>query len=150
SKERPPFAGFIEQAHVQITNDVFLSLSAFIEDAPEGIDDEGMTPKLDPRFRGAFLSDSVDGQDEHSVRDRVRALTRLPGVELSRSFAGFLGGEISDGCGIEQYPCAQEGGDARRFGVPVVPTDERSFLSNRSVDRHEPLVARGEVILLHE
>ena len=49
----------------------------------------------------------------------------------------------ADGGGIKEQVGAAQGGDARRFRIPLVPTDQRAHLSDRSIEGLEAQVARA-------
>ena len=73
-----------------------------------------------------LVADAVDGGDEDAVGDGVGALDGLPGVVLRRAEFVLLGRMPADGGGIEEDVGALQRGEARGFGIPLVPADERA------------------------
>ena len=60
----------------------------------------------------------------------------------------FLRRVPADGGGIEEHFGALERGEARGFGVPLVPADQRADAAEAGVEGLEAEIAGGEVILL--
>jgi hypothetical protein len=61
---------------------------------------------------------------------------------------GFLVGVPADGRGIKENISSLQGGQARAFGIPLVPADQRSHAAIFSIEGLEAEIARSEVKLL--
>src|SRR6185436_18970521 len=99
---------------------------------------------------GPFEADPIDGCDVTSVGDGVTALDKFPGIVLIHAVLRFFLGMPSDGGGIKQNIGSLQGGQARGFGIPLVPADQHANLAVTGPPGPEPQVARSEVELLVE
>ena len=85
-----------------------------------------------------FEADAVHHADVDAVGDGVGALDGAPGVVLRRAELGLLGGMPADGGGIEQNARALQRRQARAFGIPLVPADERADAAERVSKARNP------------
>ena len=113
----------------------------------EGIGDEGIAPELDAAVGRAFEADAIDGGDVDAVGDGVGALDGAPGVELRRAVLRFFRRVPADGRGIEENVRAAQAGQARAFGIPLVPADQRGDAAEARVEAGKAEVAGREVEL---
>src|SRR5580704_9774373 len=77
----------------------------------------------------------------------MSALDCSPRVELSSAELRFLVRMPSDARGIENHLCAAERGEARTFGIPLVPTNLDADLSVLRVEIRESEVAWRKIKL---
>ena len=115
--------------------------------AAERVGEERAAPELQAAAGGAFVADAVDGRDVDAVGDRVRPLDGLPGStgpRRTRPSRRDASRSPSDRTGSPPLEGRQPGG----LGIPLVPADERADPGERRVERLEPEVAGGEVVLL--
>src|SRR5271163_2259108 len=117
------------------------------QNAAKGVSDKRPAPELEPDARGAvtayvstFMADPVDGSDVHPVGDSMCPLNGLPRVILRRSKGLFFRRMPADSGGIKEQVRSAQGGDASRFGVPLIPTDKRAYLSHGSIEGLESQV----------
>src|SRR5260370_38095490 len=103
-------------------------MGGFGDDAAEGVGDERCAPEFESLAGGGlaadvagFESDAVYDCHVDSVGDGVGALDRAPGVVLSDSEFGFLGGVPADSRRVEKYRCALQGGWGRRLRARMAP-----------------------------
>jgi hypothetical protein len=66
---------------------------------------------------------------------------------LGNSELSFLRGMPADRCGIKQNLRTLERGEARAFGVPLIPTDECAQFARAGVERAEAEISGSEVEL---
>src|SRR5207248_8560296 len=112
--------------------------------APERIDDERLTPETQLPFR----PDAIDDDDEDAVRNRVPALNGLPSRVLRRIHLGFFAGQPTDGRRVEEKLRARKRRQTRRFGKPLIPTDERAHTSILRLVTGKAQVTRREIEFL--
>src|SRR5258708_16667202 len=67
---------------------------------------------------------AVDHTDKDAVGDGVRALDGPPGVMLGCAELGLLIRMPADGRGIKKNVRSLQRGQARAFGIPLVPADQ--------------------------
>ena len=127
-----------------------LIVRRFGEHAAERIADERRAPEFEPAFRRPFEADAIHRRDIDAVGDGVRALHGPPGIVLRRAVLRLFGGMPADGGRIEKNVRARERGEARRFGIPLVPADQRRDAAELRIERAEAEIARREVKLLEE
>ncbi len=149
AKERPVAASVFALRGIAFDDeDFFLVVGSFSDDLAEGIGDEGAAPEFEARIavgRFAFEADTADDGDVHAVGDGMRALDSFPGVELCRAEFRFFVGMPADAGGIENYLRAAEGGDARAFGIPLVPADLHADSTVLRLEVGESEIAGGEI-----
>src|SRR5690242_10545602 len=75
-----------------------------------------------------FMTNAIWRRDKNSVCDRVRALRSSPGVDLRFSKFVFLRRMPADRCRIKKNFGAEERGNARSFGIPLIPADQHADL----------------------
>src|SRR4051794_7101159 len=63
---------------------------------------------------------------------------------------GFFGRVPADGGRIEKNFCALHGGQARGFGIPLIPADQHADFSVASLPRAKTQIARSEIKLFVE
>src|ERR1700761_3260338 len=156
AQEGPVAARVFEQAQVDLADeDLFLVVRGLGNDAAEGIGEERSAPELEAgalplvALQVAVLhAYAVDGGNKDSVGDGVAALDGLPGVILGLAELGLLRRVPADGGRVEEQVRALQRGDARAFGIPLVPADEGPDLAHGGVEGLEAEVAGGEVELL--
>ena len=177
AKKGPVLAGDLDVAEVEVGDEDLLAIVRGLGDDPaERVGDEGSAPELEAgigtdgkvsgladNFVGGWrdtvdfaveediaelAADAIDGADEDSVGDGVRALDGLPGVVLAIAEFGLFCGMPTDGGGIKEHFRAAQGGLASSFGIPLVPADQSAELPGAGVDRLEAEVAGREVKLL--
>ena len=124
------------------------------EHAPHRIGDEGAPPEADPvadRALEPLVTHAIHADDEEPVRDRMRALDRVPGVALRRVDGLALVELPADGRRVEEDVRAQQRRRARRFGEPLVPADEHAELARRrGVDLEAEIPGREVELLVVE
>jgi len=151
AQERPAAADFFHDGGVAFDDErFFFIVRGFGEDAAEGIADEGCAPEFEASLERAFEADSVGSRHVDSAGDGVGAHHCAPGVVLGFSVLRFFGGVPADGGGVEDYIGARHGGEARGFGIPLVPADQGGDASEFCVEGAEAEVARGEVEFFEE
>src|SRR5436305_1654480 len=74
--------------------------------------------------RFILVADPVRRRDVDAIGDRVRTLNRPPRIDLRRSPFVLLGRMPADRRRVEQDLRAHQTGDARRFGITLIPADE--------------------------
>ena len=72
------------------------------------------------------MSHAIHHRHVHAVGDGVGALNGAPGIVLRLAELRFLRGMPADRGGIEQNLRALQRGQARAFGIPLVPADQRA------------------------
>ncbi len=116
----------------------------------KGIGDERVAPEFEARIavlRFAFESNTIDDGGVDAVGDGVAALNRFPGVELGGAELGFFVRMPADAGGIENHIRAAECGEARAFGIPLVPADLHADARVASVKIRKAEVAGSEIEL---
>ena len=101
-----------------------------------------------PELDVTLAAHAVHRRDVDAVRDRVRAVHRLPGGELRLPVLGLLRRMPADRRRVEEDVGPGERREPRCFRVPLVPADERADPPVCGVERLEAEVARREVELL--
>src|SRR2546428_7493224 len=109
---------------------------------------KGMSPKFQARvaiFGLAFETDGVDDSSVHAVGDGVTTLNRAPGIQLRSAKLRLLVRMPADAGRVEDDLRASERGEARAFGIPLVPADLYTDAGVLGVEIREPEVAGGEI-----
>src|SRR5207249_1591462 len=97
---------------------------------------------------GRFVPDAIRHGDVAAVRDRVRALDRLPRVVLPLAEFFFLARMPADRRREKKNLRAAQRSEPRAFGIPLVPADADADARELRLPREEAKVARREVKLL--
>ena len=120
------------------------SISSSLADARASTRPKGSATKDWPQKRTAVLApDAVHHRHEDAVRDRVRALDRLPGVVLRGVHLGRLVELPADRRRIEEDLGARQRDQPRRLGEPLVPAHQRPDLRLARGDAGKAEVARA-------
>ena len=127
-----------------------LSCEASASTRPNGSLTNDAPQNSRPLLRRAFEAHAVHGGDVDAVGDGVRALDGAPGVVLRRAVLRFLRGMPADGGGIEQDVRAAQRGEARGFGIPLVPADQRRDAAELRIEGAEAEIAGREIEFLEE
>src|SRR6266481_9473612 len=130
----------------------FLVVGSLRKHAPEGITEERASPEFEA-FAGhgitadvsSLHADAIHNADINAVRDRVRPLDGAPGVVLRLAEFSLLRGMPSDGRWVKKNACSLQCREARAFGIPLVPADERAEFSGGSVEGLEAKIAGSEI-----
>src|ERR1700722_10761463 len=135
-----------------LDQDGFAVMRRLGQNAAEGVSDKRAAPELEPDARGAvatyisiFMADTVDGGDIDAIGDCMGPLNGLPRVILRRSKGLLLRRMPADRGGIKEQIRSAQGGDASRFRIPLIPTDQRAHLSHGGVEGFETQVAGREI-----
>ncbi len=135
--------------------DLFLIVRSLNNDPSKGIAEKRSAPELQAFALSAIaanvavlVADAIDHGDKNAIGDRMCALNGTPGVMLHGAELGFLVRMPADGGGIKENICALQRGQARAFGIPLVPADERSHAAILGVKCLEAEVAGREIELL--
>ena len=147
AEEGPVGAGLVDFAEVEFDDEGFVFFDAgFGEDFAGGAGDEALAPELDAVAGEFFVADTIGDGNVAAVGDRVAALNDFPGVVLF-FVLGFFCGMPADGCWVEQDFCALHGGEARGFGIPLVPADEDTDFAVLSLPGAKAEVPGSEIKL---
>src|SRR5208337_5638534 len=84
--------------------------------------------------------------DIDSIGNGVRPLDGAPGVVLRRAEFRLLRWMPADRRGIKQNARSLQCREARRFGIPLVPANQRAQLSGGGVEGLESEIAGREII----
>src|SRR5207245_1653961 len=104
---------------------LFFVGGSFCHDAAKRIGDKRLTPKREL----AFLTYSINGRHVNAVGNSVRALDRLPCGMLRLVHVLLFVWQPADCRRIEQKLRTGKRGQTRRFGKPLVPTNQRANLA---------------------
>ena len=75
----------------------------------------------------------------------MRPLDGAPGVVLRLAEFGLLRGMPSDGRWVKKNACSLQCREARAFGIPLIPADERADFSGEGVEGLEAEIAGSEI-----
>src|SRR5437899_575393 len=106
--------------------DFFLVVRSFGENLAEGVGDERIAPEFQAWiafFRLAFESHAIDDRGVDAVGNGMAALNRFPGVKLCSAELRLFVRVPADAGRIKNHLRAAEGGEARAFRIPLVPTN---------------------------
>src|SRR5690606_19355199 len=151
TKEGPAVAGACHLTEIRLHDQhALLVCRCACENAAVGCNHEALPPEFDTPVarRARFEADTVDGNDEAAVRDRLRPLHRLPGLMLSVAHFRFLLGMPPDGGGIEKDLRSPHRSEPCRFRVPLVPADQYAEFRSFGAETLEAQVAGREIVLL--
>ncbi len=156
AQEGPVAARVFKEREIDFAEeDFFRIVRGLGDDAAEGIGQKAAAPELEAGALGAIaedvailMTDAIDAGHVDAVGDGVRALDGLPCVVLRGAELVLLGRMPADGRGIEKDFCALQGGEARAFGIPLIPADERADAAEGGVDGAKSEIAGREVVLL--
>src|SRR5262245_26949752 len=150
AQERPVTPDLLNTREIDLHDRQRLLLARFRDDDAEWIAHKRVTPEFDAGALTVELlePDTIHGRHPAAVSDGVATLDRLPRVELLRTVLSLLRGMPSDRRRIKKNVRALECGQARAFGIPLIPAYERADGADFGVERAEAEVAGGEVELL--
>ena len=80
----------------------------------------------------------------------MSTLYELPSLSLHSLFFLTVCSYAADGCRVNQEVCTVHGHNSGAFGVPLIPTNKNTEVSDRGLDRLEAEVSWGEVEFLVE
>src|SRR5713226_1070259 len=127
AEEGPIAAGFFAFGGVAFDDEnFFLIVRSFSNDLPEGVGDERVAPEFQAGVAilgFAFEADAIDDRGVNAIGNGVAALNGFPRVELCGAELRFLVRMPADAGGIENYIGAAQSGEARAFGIPLIPAD---------------------------
>src|SRR5262249_36624458 len=134
---------------------LFFIVRSFGNHAPERVTQERPAPELKAcSFGGGatngavLLSHAGDHCDVYAVRYRMCALNGPPGIVLRNSELLCLR-RMPANCGrIKQHYRALQRRQPRSLRIPLVPADQGSEFSSRSIKSAEAQISRGEIIFL--
>ncbi|MNI36177.1 hypothetical protein D3C73_902200 [compost metagenome] len=111
-----------------------------------------VAPELDARGaqRRRFMAHAVAAEHRHAVGHGMATVAQHPGVALAGLLVLHVIRVPADRGGVEQQFRTGQRHQPRRFRVPLVPAHQHAKAADRSVDRLEADVARGEVELFVE
>src|SRR5579871_55743 len=155
AQERPVATDVFQRLQVDVADEDFLAIMrALGQNTAEGVAEKRSSPEFESLPGRRFSADvpslksyAIDDGDIDSVGDGVRALDRAPGVVLGYAELGFLRGMPANRCGVKQNLGALERCEARSFGIPLVPTNERSQFAGAGVERTEAEISGSEIEL---
>src|SRR5438270_1818666 len=111
--------------------------------------DETLPPEFNPVTSGRrFVTDPIRRRNEAAIRNGVAAHHRLPCRKLRSTEYRFFSTMPANGGGIKQDLSAPKGGQARRFGIPLIPANADAKVSPLRFPAVEAEVARGEIEFL--
>ena len=148
AQEWPLATGLFNQRQVALCGEDGRLRTGLHEVSTKRIAHERLTKKFETV--GAVLrleAHAIWRGDEYAVRNGVRALGRAPRVDLRISEGSLLRRMPGNGSWIEQNLRAKQRGDARRLGIPLIPADEHSDVSEpgapdtKAVDAGMPIAA---------
>src|SRR4029077_3265433 len=93
------------------------------------------------------IADAIDDSDVNAVGDGVGALNGSPSIKLSHAELFFFAGMPADTRGIENHLSALESGQARTFGIPLIPTNLNADASISGIEIGEAEIAGREIKL---
>src|SRR5262249_39891608 len=149
AQERPVSPRLLALSRVALGDeDLFFLAAGFGKDLPEGICNKGMPPKFQTRIavgRVSFVAEAINHRDEGAVGNGVRALNRSPCIELGGAELGLLLRVPSDTGGIKNDLRSLERGQARAFGIPLIPANLHADTAVLCIEIRKSQVARREV-----
>ena len=125
-------------------------MGSFGNDLTEGIGHKGIPPEFQPRialFELAFESDAIHNSCVNSIRNGMPTLNSPPRIELRGAQLHLLARMPADTGWIKNHLSAAERGDARSFGIPLVPADLHADAGVPGVEIGEAEIAGSEVKL---
>src|SRR6058998_1527619 len=127
AQEGPVPARFLALCRVAFNDEDFLFVMGSLGDnLTKRIGHKGISPEFQARvaiFGLAFETDAVDDSSVHAVGDGVTTLNRAPGIQLRSAKLRLLVRMPADAGRVEDDLRASERGEARAFGIPLVPAD---------------------------
>src|SRR2546427_595986 len=152
AQERPVAADFLDSRQIDLGEHEGLVLGRLGDQDPERVADERVTPEFDsrapPRAAELLEADTVHRGDPTTVRDRVTALDRFPGIELLLAVLLFLRGVPTDRGGIKQNVRPLQPGEPGTLGIPLIPADQRADRTDLRIECAKTEITRREVELL--
>src|SRR6187399_2074804 len=141
--ESPAFAHARVLTDVEIGNEYFLSRSGFSNDLSKSVGDKRRTPELNLSFR----AHTVHCRNMDKVRNAMAPLNCCPGGDPVRWRQGVVL-EVSNCGGIKQNVRTEQSRGTRRFGKPLVVTDQHAKFQIPGFEYFVTKVAGFEVTLL--
>src|SRR5436853_772257 len=147
AQEGPVGAGDIHFAQVNRHNEVLLfPCAGFGEDFAGGARDEALSPEFNAiAIHRFFQTDAIGYRDITAVGDGVRALDRFPLAVLYLAVFFFLTRMPADGGRVKENLRALQRGQARRFGIPLVPANADTNFRVTRLPLAEAQIARREI-----
>src|SRR6266404_172369 len=130
--------------------DFFFVARSLGENLAEGIGDKRIAPEFQAGiafFGLAFESHTIDDSGVDSVSNGMAALDRFPGIELGSAELRFFVRVPADAGRIKNHLRAAEGGEARAFGIPLVPANLNADACIPSIKIWKTEIAGSEVKL---
>src|SRR5687767_8154648 len=152
AQKRPMGARDIHFAEVQGNEKVFLFVhTGFGDDLSRRAGNKALAPEFNAvATDGAFEANAIGDRDISAVGHAVTALDQFPGPVLRLAVLRFLAWVPSNGCRIENDLRALHRGQARGFGIPLVPADAYADARVFRAPGFEAKIARREIKLLVE
>src|SRR5437588_4153736 len=145
AQEGPILSRLVNLIQVAIDDQYFFFIAgSFRDDPAERIGHERLTPEV----QLSFVTDSVADRDINAVSNRMRALNRLPRGMLRTAHLWLFIRQPADGGGIEKKLRSRQSSQARGFGKPLIPTNQRANLPILRFVRAKAEIAGGEIEFL--
>src|SRR5579864_3084314 len=93
----------------------------------------------------ALESDAIDHRGVNAIGDGVASLNRFPGIELRGAELRFFVGMPANARGIENNLGAAQSGEARAFGIPLIPANLHAHARVFRVEIWKAEIAGGEI-----
>src|SRR5947209_9690638 len=150
AQKRPVGAVPIDRRPVNLCSDDFFLIDAgFGDDVAVRAANETLSPKLDSISSGRFfMTHPVGRGNKTAVRDRMAALDCLPGSVLRFAEFVLLARMPADCGGIKQNFGTAQRGQARRFRIPLVPTNQDAERPTLCFPGCKAKIARREIKFL--
>src|SRR5438132_11583519 len=129
----------------------FLVVRSFGNHLAKGIGNERIPPEFQTRvaiLRLAFETNAIDDRGVNTVCNGVAALNGFPGVELRAAELRFFMRVPANTGGIKNHVRTAKSGEARAFGIPLVPADLYADTRVSCIKIRETKIARREIKLL--
>src|SRR5437588_10905853 len=94
------------------------------------------------------MTHSIHRCDIHAVGDAMAALDQLPCLVLGSAEFSFLARVPADGGGVEQDTGSFQGGETRRFRVPLVPANQGADAAMARLESAKTEIARCTIMFL--
>ena len=138
-------SGLVDFAEVDFDEEgVFFFGAGFGKDFAGRAGYKTLAPELDTVAGDFFVADAVRYRHVAAIGHGVAALDGFPGVVLFLML-GFFGGMPADGGWVEKDFCALHCRQTRRFGIPLVPTDEDADFAVLGLPGAEAEVTGSEI-----
>src|SRR5204863_5027906 len=151
AQERPVAARVFALGGVALDNEnFFVVVRGFGDDLPKGVGHERIAPELQAGIailRLAFETHAIDDGSVNAVGDGVATLDSFPRVELRGAELRFFVGMPANAGGIKNHVRAAKSGEARTFGVPLVPANLHADARVFCIEIREAEITRREIKL---